>query len=619
MYKYLLIFLCLSGFLLGQDEIDCIEIDFESIPGEQTLFSGLEISEQYRDQFGIYFELENGGVPILADVGGDPATAFVSMWGNDTPAPGVDLGEFFLTDDGELSFSNLISPPIVIRFDVPVDTFSGCIMDMDFGETFVIHARDIDDNILLADTIRAGDPMTGDGQQTCWGFNLPDCSGTIYSIRYEGFRQTAGGFGMGIDNLTFCTGVDINALISTQTTQTACGDFESGTVIIEDTAEAGYQYAINGSAFQEEPFFTELPAGDHLVLILTDKGCIEPIPTFIDGPSNINFVEVDVFDTTCELDNGMLSITTSLTNNVSYSLDGINYQEEAVFESLASGNYTVYAQDAFGCVFEDFAYIEDSQLPSILSTETVIDQCEYGVGEITINAVPGSGGSLSYSLNDELYTDEEHFTGLSGNEYDVYIIDEDGCKDSIVSLVGATPGINNILLNSSQPFCDVALGVENNGSITVNATGGTGELSYVLNQGLPQTSLVFNALSQGDYEIVVTDELGCLLRANTSLDIPKCPVWIPNVFSPNNDSTNDFFNIATLDGYELGVIQYMIFDRWGEKVYESFNFEIGDLDKYWDGYFNGQKATEGVYAYLIQVSHPNEEIEYFTGDVTLVR
>jgi len=616
MKKIIYIFLFFTTVLSAQEEIDCIEINFESIPGEATLFEGLSFSEQYRADFGIYFELETGGVPVLAEVG-DPRTAFGSFWGGDTPAPGVDLGQFFLTDDGVLS--GLTSPPIIIRFDVPVDTFSGCIMDMDFGEEFIIQARDIDDNILLADTIRAGDPNTGDGQQTCWGFNLPDCSGTIYSIRYEGKREQSGAFGLGLDNLTFCTGVDVPTQITTETTETVCGDFEAGSVVINNTGPGTFQYSLDGSPFQDEPFFTGLDAGDHLVILLSDQGCVESIPIFIDGPAMINFVDVGAANTTCEEENGSLLIATSLTNNVTYSIDGIEYQESPAFDSLAAGTYTVYAQDAFGCTFDDVATIAPSELPEIFSSEIWEDECSYGVGQIIVDAKLGSGGGVQYRLNDGPLQDDPGFMGLPAGEYMIQIVDEDGCVDERSVEIPFTPSIQNIQLTQSQPFCDVENGDESNGSITISASGGTGAFSYLLNDISPQTDNVYDDLPYGTYEITVVDEIGCLLRAQTSLEIPKCPLWIPNVFSPNNDDTNEYFSMGTVDGYELGIIRYMIFDRWGELVYDSYNFGVRDRVKYWNGRFNGRKATEGVYAYLIEVEHPNGDIDFLTGDVTLVR
>ena len=617
MNKYLVIFLLLSSYLYGQEEIECIEIDFESIPGEAVLFEGLPFSDQYREAFGIYFELETGGVPVLAEVGGISAAAFGSFWGNDTPAPGVDLGQFFLTDDGILS--GLSSPPIVIRFDVPVDTFSGCIMDMDFDEQFIIHARDINDDILLADTIRAGDPGTGDGLQTCWGFNLPDCSGTIYSIRYEGSRQQSGSFGLGLDNLTFCTGVDVPTQITTQTTQTACGAFESGSIVIENTGPGVFTYSLDGSPFQTEPFFTGLTAGDHLVILLSDEGCVESIPVFIDGPSPIDFVEVNDDNTTCELNNGTLNVTTSLTNNVTYSIDGINFQALPVFDSLAAGTYTVYALDGFGCIFDNTAIIEPSQLPEISSTVTQLDFCSYGVGEIAVNVAAGTAGDLRYSIDGQPFQDDSVFTDLPEGEYAIQIVDADGCQDSILVIIEASPGIDNIALDLTHPFCNASIGDLDNGTITVNATGGTGEYTYELSPGSLQFGNYYENLPFGSYEVLVTDEAGCILRADTELDIPKCPVWVPNVFSPNNDNTNEYFNIGSIDNYDLGILRYMIFDRWGEKVYDAYNFEITDRIKYWNGQFNGRKATEGVYAYLIEVIHPNGDIDFLTGDVTLVR
>lgn len=619
MYKHLLysLILFIPFCLIGQDTVQCIEIDFEQIPGESFLFEGLPINEQYREAFGIFFELENGGIPVLAQVG-PPTTAFGGMFGGDNPAPGVNLGQFFLTDDGVLT--GLTSPPIIINFDVPVDTFSGCIMDMDFDEQFIIHARDINGEILLADTIRAGDPMTGDGQQTCWGFNLDDCQGTIFSIRYEGSRNTPGAFGLGLDNLTFCTGVDVNTQITTTITETACGEFEAGSILIQNTGPGVFQYSIDGSPLQDDPFFGGLTAGEHNIILVSDAGCTEVVPVFIDGPTAINFIDLNANDTSCDLDNGSLNVETSLTEGVQFSINGVDFQESPVFDSLGPGDYTVYALDAFGCMFEESISIGNSTSPNILEAFANPDNCGDGVGVVSVMVEEGSAGPVLYSIDDGENQESPQFSNLFGGSYNIRIVDSDGCQDSILVEVDSTARIRDVSFNINHPICDPELPNLANGAIEVAAVGGTGQFNYTLNnEGNPQTSNIFDQLIPGIYDITIVDEFGCIANASVSLDEPRCPVWIPNVFSPNKDAINDYFNIATINNYNLGINRYIIFDRWGNKVFKSENFAVEEADKYWDGIYQNQAVEVGVYTYLIEVLHPNGEIEFFAGDVTLVR
>jgi len=76
-----------SFFILvsySQDTLQgCLFLDFENID-DLDLFEGFEISDQFEDEFGLTFSLEGGGFPVLAEIGGSPAAAYGSAWGNDT-------------------------------------------------------------------------------------------------------------------------------------------------------------------------------------------------------------------------------------------------------------------------------------------------------------------------------------------------------------------------------------------------------------------------------------------------------------------------------------------------------------------------------------------------------
>ena len=176
-------------------------IDFETIPGIGVPTEGLAIGTQYAATAGVSFALEDGSLPLIAEVG-SPTTAFQP---SDNPAAqdAALIGQFFLTDDGTVAGLN--PSPLIVSYSTPTASASGVVLDIDFNEMFTIEARDFNGAILETLIIQAGDPNTGSRRATPWA--IQRAQNDIFSIRFVGTRTTAGGFGLGFDN--FDTGVVI--------------------------------------------------------------------------------------------------------------------------------------------------------------------------------------------------------------------------------------------------------------------------------------------------------------------------------------------------------------------------------------------------------------------------
>lgn len=84
-------------------------------------------------------------------------------------------------------------------------------------------------------------------------------------------------------------------------------------------------------------------------------------------------------------------------------------------------------------------------------------------------------------------------------------------------------------------------------------------------------------------------------------------IWVPNVFSPNDDGQNEVFKAR---GTNLFEFEMRIYDRWGNKVFESDNIDDG-----WDGTFNGKPMNSAVFVYYILSA--GEVVS--KGNVTLLR
>ncbi len=601
-----------------ETDLGCILIDFENV-FETTLFEGLEISDQFEEEFGLSFSLEGGGFPVITEVGGSNATAFVSPWGNDQPSPDFAdfIGQYFITDDGQLS--GLTSPPLLLDFATPIDSFAGCILDMDFGEVFVIEAFDDMGNLILADSIEAGDPGTGDGLPTCWGFNLDGCVGIISRVKFSGFRTQGGGFGLGLDNFSFCySGINLDV----NTVQPTCLAL-NGSIEIFSTSSEEYQYSLDNINFVEIGFFTDLPPAVHRVYVIDENGC----ETFVDVPITAAedplFVDVDTINTTCNLPNGSASFEVTPDLNAVFSLDGVNFSPDHVFENLAPGDYTITAIDDNQCTGELSFTIEESTYLEFSDIQTTPENCIGNDGSITVEMELGNP-PYQYSLDGIEFQSSNQFVNLTPGSYTITAMDSDGCINAAEAIVDPYPFIEIIDIITTDPEC-----LESNASIEIIASGGFGELSYVVgNSGPFVSNNVFEGLDHGNYLVLVQDEKGCNAIDSVYLEIPECPIYVPNIISINQDGNifNSEFKIFVNTEYQVDIVDYTIFDRWGNRIFQSANFNIHEENDFannnllwWDGKFKNKPANEGVYSYLINGIHENGNPVQLSGTVTLVR
>ncbi|MDD3860178.1 MAG: HYR domain-containing protein [Bacteroidales bacterium] len=120
--------------------------------------------------------------------------------------------------------------------------------------------------------------------------------------------------------------------------------------------------------------------------------------------------------------------------------------------------------------------------------------------------VEGAFGEVTYSLNGGTPQASNIFEGLSAGEYTVLVEDENGCSvlTEVITITNPTQ-IEAEIIVSSQVSCFDG----NDASIEVLATGGTGQFTYYINGGAPQTSNIFENLAAGTHTVVVEDENLC--------------------------------------------------------------------------------------------------------------
>ena len=122
----------------------------------------------------------------------------------------------------------------------------------------------------------------------------------------------------------------------------------------------------------------------------------------------------------------------------------------------------------------------------------------------------------------------------------------------------------------------------------------------------------------GEYWLEIEDV--CTVRDYIRLEVEEClrfSMYVPNAFSPDGDGTNDYFRPFFKLPVEILEYQLQIFDRWGNRLYQTDRF----LEK-WDGMYKGQVQSSGVYVWQIELTYRDDfgiKNLHQYGDVTLVR
>ena len=155
------------------------------------------------------------------------------------------------------------------------------------------------------------------------------------------------------------------------------------------------------------------------------------------------------------------------------------------------------------------------------------------------------------------------------------------------------------LVTSAQQVFELCAGETKTVTYYSTATGDGSNIWSV--NGLPFFSdeLTYTFSNEGTYNIVVKRENGpCYVEQTLQVIVSECPgviYWVPNCFTPDGNETNQLFGPVMSDGYDINGFEFLIFNRWGNVLWESH-----DPDGKWDGTYGGIKCSDGVYIWKIQ-------------------
>ena len=296
------------------------------------------------------------------------------------------------------------------------------------------------------------------------------------------------------------------------------------------------------------------------------------------------------------------------------------YSTNGVILGLDTGVYTVTYSDSFGCTNQISIYVPAAILDSF-STSVDSTLCygpNYNDGSATVIALPPNSvlnGPYKYGIdNGAQSSDTGYFQNLSAGPHVITAINAKGCVDSIPVFV---PEPLPIIVAITPDSITLPLGGSQSVLVTyLNATNPS--YNWTPSIGMSCTDCpnpVVSAYSSGTYVITVSmvnQTATCYGTAILNVNVQgHRQAYTPNAFTPNGDGNNDVFQIY---GEDIKTVSLKIFNRWGEKVYETNNSLAG-----WDGTYKGAPQSTGVYTYEAIITYLNDTQQSKNGTITLIR
>jgi gliding motility-associated-like protein len=349
---------------------------------------------------------------------------------------------------------------------------------------------------------------------------------------------------------------------------------------------------------------TALDTGTYNVLITDSAGCTHSLSIAVGFSNPPSLTILSQSNTSCDgISDGFATVTVS-GGSGPFSYSWSSGDTNATADSLTAGTHTCIVTDANGC--SDLqSVIITSPPPILLSVTTTQTSCSNNTGSANVNS-SGGAGTFSYLWNPGGQTTAS-VSGLGAGLYLVTITDSAGCSVSqsvnITQVAGPVASAGNNVT------------IEEGTSTTLIATGGG---TYLWNNGETTASISVSPNIQTEYCVTVTDFTFC---SDTScvtvfVEVP-CPsnenLSVPNAFSPNGDGSNDDFCLLGWTNCINGFL-VNIYDRWGEKVFES-----GDPAFCWDGTYRGKQMDAAVFVYYITAELTNGHKVLREGNISLLR
>jgi hypothetical protein len=402
----------------------------------------------------------------------------------------------------------------------------------------------------------------------------------------------------------------------------SCHGLTDGSVNMEIIGgEEPFQIDWSTNLVGSDPYNIEnLPAGTYTVTVTDNAGTRVESSIEIMQPSPL-VLELAKTDITCfEFGDGSIRVSELSGGNGDYDLtwldNGTDVMERIFLEP---GTYTLFVEDERGCSIEASESISQ---PDDLSFNWIKrdESCEGAVnGFIELTNIRGGRQPYAVNFNGEPVGNTYRFDDLRGNEqYTFAVSDSNGCTTvEIVSL-----NVESIFAVTLPPDTTILPGEEI--MIEPSATDLIDQLEWYRNDGISVQCFTCTEISikpEEPVEVTVYawNEFGCTDFDVMQIDIRQpFKAYFPNAVSPNGDGVNDGFMIYNADKIEV-IESLVIFNQWGQKVFERQDFRPEPDEILWDVTFNGEILDNDVLVIYANLSFIDGATQEYKGSLSIIR
>lgn len=411
---------------------------------------------------------------------------------------------------------------------------------------------------------------------------------------------------------------------------------ENGSANITATATGGttfYYHWGNSPSLGASQTVSPMVATTYTVYAENQAGCLSPSISMNVTVRPPLTGTISAFDTICPGFNTDLSATVVGGIGQPYSFvwsSGDTYtgvgSHTINVSPAATTTYTVTIED--NCESTPLVMTTDVRVaPLPVPSVNVLNpiQCEPAIFDI-VNTTDPTMSQYTYWLvngeqefvNQDTITTAEMWAG----EYDLQLIvtSFEGCIDSLtfVELLSVDPKPVADFKYSPNPVLMFNTQVK-----FTNYSFNGYTYQWFFEDGMPSQStqtnvdVIFPDGVEGRYDVmlITTSELGCVDTMEHELIVyPEVLIYAPNTFTPDGDEHNQAWRVY-MEGIDVYDFELLIYNRWGELVWESHDVEIG-----WDGTHGGKIAEQGTYTWVIRTKDLMNDAKYtYEGHINLLK
>jgi gliding motility-associated-like protein len=319
---------------------------------------------------------------------------------------------------------------------------------------------------------------------------------------------------------------------------------------------------------------------------------------------------------------GPYCVNDFITDNLNtISENGISglWDPSIINVDLAGTTIYTYTPEEGECAAPTTMEIIVNDLPEVNFSGDILEGC--APLEVTFNS-SGPGDCLWTVSNGEVLGGSTATTTfINPGCYDITLtVEENGCSNSS-TLIDYVCIENDPIAEFSvfpQSFSDVNQIID----FTNNSQGAS---SYFWDFGDSNTSIdespnhLYEETEEGIYvTLTAISDFGCIDSVSIVIPFDEQEIfYVPNTFTPDGDNFNQVFNPVFYSGFDPFNFEMLIFNRWGQVIFETHNTEIG-----WDGSYSDQTGivSDGIYTWKITYKNPKtDERKILIGHVLVLR